>query len=209
MNNISIEFIERSLSSPWDFGNKILYDLCSQNPYHDDVEIIITKVQFIGRIYAAAVERRRNVKNEIASGDSFYTETIAKTFKNSNFDDYIKELQNTDNASIPTLLNVHKKLVDMLVPITGLEKRSFASKYLHFHFRYNFFIYDKRAVDGIKRYITRVPKQYSQYVDPKKTDVEYAKFFCKCLCLQDRIKQIYTKAPEMITLRRIDTMLLR
>lgn len=209
MNDISVDFIENHLWTPWDFGNEILYDLCSKYPYHTDDSIIIAKVLFIGRIYAAAVERRRKMDNEIASGDNFYTETIVNTFRNSNFDDYIKNLQSTDNHSIFTLLEAHKKLVDMLRPITGLEKRSFASKYLHFHFKDKFFIYDSRAIKGMKNHVNRVPSQYRKYINNQRTDVEYAKFFCKCLSFQDLIKSKYTKAPELITPRRIDNMLLR
>jgi hypothetical protein len=209
MNNFSIEFIENHFYTLWDFGNKILYSLCSDNPFHSDDSIIIAKVLFIGRIYAAAVERRRKGNGELVSGDNFYTETIVNTFRNSDFDDYIRKLQVSDENSISLHLEVHKKLVDMLVSITGLEKRSFASKYLHFHFENKFFIYDSRAVASIKKYVKGVPPKYRQFIDHQNTDVEYAKFFCKCLYLQDEIKSKYTKAPELITPRHIDNMLLR
>ncbi len=62
---------------PWDFGNQILYDICRNNFKHDRDDIIIAKILFIGRIYAAAVERRRNKQDVI--NDNFYVDIIAPT----------------------------------------------------------------------------------------------------------------------------------
>ena len=37
--------IERVLSNnKWDFGNKVLYNMCKENPYHNDPDIIVGKV---------------------------------------------------------------------------------------------------------------------------------------------------------------------
>lgn len=209
MDELSVEFIESSLKSPWDFGNSILYDLCSQFPLHEHTPIIIAKTQFIGRIYAAAIERRRKQLDDSTAGDDFYIKTIASTFKNSNFDFHIKKLKELNPDHIFEILEAHKKLVDMLTAITGLEKRSFASKYLHFHFDSMFFIYDSRAVNGLKKYVNRVPKEYNELIVGDDVDTEYAKFFCKCHYLQKLIRGLYSKAPEMITPRVIDNILLR
>ncbi len=46
-------------SKSWDLGNKILYDMCKNNFAHKNNGVIIAKVLFIGRIYAAAIERRK------------------------------------------------------------------------------------------------------------------------------------------------------
>ena len=64
--------------------------MCRKNFNHIEDEIIVAKVLFIGRIYAAAVERRRNKKDDI--NDNFYIDTIAPTFKESKLDDLLDEL---------------------------------------------------------------------------------------------------------------------
>ena len=46
-------------STNWDLGNSVLYNLCENNFDHSSDEKIIAKVWLIGRVYAAAIERRR------------------------------------------------------------------------------------------------------------------------------------------------------
>ena len=46
--------------SPWNVGNKVLYDLCRERPLHTDTQAVLAKIWLIGRAYAAAIERRKN-----------------------------------------------------------------------------------------------------------------------------------------------------
>ena len=118
----------------WDFGNAILYKLCKDNFKHDTDDHILTKVLFIGRIYAAAVERRKNKSNDI--NDNFYTDIVAPTFRKSKLDEQLSKLKiaKTENIeNIKLVLQTHYLLTSMLKKITALDKRSFSSKYLHFH----------------------------------------------------------------------------
>ena len=48
----------------WDFSNKVLYELCSNCPTHKIKYEVLAKIFFIGRIYAAAIERRKNKKSD-------------------------------------------------------------------------------------------------------------------------------------------------
>jgi hypothetical protein len=66
--------------SLWQFGNEILYKLFNDHFEHKTDEHILTKVLFIGRIYAAAVERRKNI-NKIQN-DYFYENEIIPVLKN-------------------------------------------------------------------------------------------------------------------------------
>lgn len=61
-------------SSRWEFGNSILYEMCSNNPYHNQSDIIVGKIWIIGRSYAAAIERRKNASN---TNDDFYYDVVA------------------------------------------------------------------------------------------------------------------------------------
>jgi hypothetical protein len=159
----------------WQLGNEILYRLCADYPAHSEDNVIITKMWLIGRAYAAAVERR-SVKGS-PSGDDFYINCLAPKVRNSEIDLWFQKLREDRTHSKLLTLDVHKKLVDLLKPITGLEKRSFASKYLHFHFPDRFFLYDARAVESVRTYVghTREDKQADADVDR-----DYAVFFDRC-----------------------------
>ncbi len=209
MDSLSSEFIKDRLSSPWDLGNDVLYKLCADHPLHGDPQAILAKTMFIGRIYAAAIERRRKTPEGLAGGDDFYTGPIVDTFKRGGLDKHLRKLSGLNAGAAFEILEAHKALVDMLHGITGLEKRSFASKYLHFHFREMFFIYDSRAVKELKGYVRKVPKEYGHLLDPGRVDVEYAKFFCKCLHLQGIARSRYKGSPMEITPRVIDNILIR
>jgi len=190
----------------WDFGNTILYDLCKKNFNHGDDDKIVAKVLFIGRIYAAAVERRRNKKDGI--NDDFYIDTIVPTFRESNLDNLLNELSIFEQLSVDCIspvLNAHSYLTNLLKRITDLEKRSFCSKYLHFHLPDLFFIYDSRAVIGLRQFTSRVPKDLKEFIDIENVDAEYAKFFVKCFDLKRNIEDHY---QTHITNRQLDNVLI-
>lgn len=192
--------------SVWDFGNAILYKLCKDNFKHDLDEHIITKVLFIGRIYAAAVERRKNKSNDI--NDNFYTDTVAPTFRKSKLDNKLLDLKNLKTEkveNIKSVLQTHNYLTSMLQKITALDKRSFSSKYLHFHLPELFYIYDSRAVKALRQFTSQVPKDLKHILDLDNIDNEYAKFYCKCFDLK---RQIKTQFNIDLTNRQLDNLLI-
>ena len=65
---------------------------------------------------------------------------------------------------------------------SDLNKRSLASKYLHFHVSKLFYIYDARAVKGI-RTLTAIVGRASR--DGNTGDIEYRRFAEKCCRLQE------------------------
>jgi hypothetical protein len=190
----------------WDFGNAILYKLCNENFNHETDDHILTKVLFIGRIYAAAVERRKTKTTDI--NDNFYTETVVPTFRNSKLDEKLSELKDikTENIeNIKTVLQTHYFLVSMLKEITDLEKRSFSSKYLHFHLPNLFYIYDSRAVTALRQFSSQVPKDLKHILELDNIDNEYAKFYCKCFELKRQIKGQF---DIDLTHRQLDNLLI-
>ena len=54
----------------WEFGNSILYQMCKDNPKHDQADVVVGKIWLIGRSYAAAIERRKNADDFL--GDDFW-----------------------------------------------------------------------------------------------------------------------------------------
>lgn len=190
----------------WDFGNKLLYEMCNDTFTHTHDDQILAKVLFIGRIYAVAIERRRNKKETL--GDDFYIDTVAPAFKNSDLDKHLaalKKIKQIGLNEVKQILETHFYLTSFINKITDLNKRSFSSKYLHFHLPELFFIYDSRAVKGIQYFINRVPGNYVHLTQLNTVDENYAKFYCKCFELKKQIEENYHTS---LTNRQFDNLIL-
>lgn len=151
-----------------------------------------------------ALER---VKEKKYSSDNFYTDRVAPEFKKSNIDHLINELKymegNFENSS--KILELHFYLLYMIRNITNMDKRSFASKYLHFHLPKLFFIYDTRAVSALKKIIPVLPLEIKKYSKTLNFDSNYTDFLLRCLYLQ---KIIASNHNIVLTPREIDNLLL-
>lgn len=188
--------------SPWDVGNEVLYALCRTHPLHTDVPSVVAKVWLIGRAYAAAIERRRNKSDQ---NDDFYVEKVGPSIIRSKIDSWIKASKQWDKPgkeSFATLLEVHNRTTQLFSDISGLEKRSLASKYLHFHVPSLFYIYDTRAVEAM-RGLASVVGRAGRANTP--ADNEYRRFAEKCLALQEHIESEF---GICLTPREIDNLLL-
>lgn len=188
----------------WDHGNALLYKLCQENFSHTNDETILTKTLFIGRIYAAAIERR---KKHIGEGnDNFYRDKIIKIFKESDVDERLSKLKYLREIKIDnilTILQTHNYLLTKLESITALKKRSFCSKYLHFHLPDLYFIFDSRSVSALRKFKINIPKELNYIVNSKYVDKEYATFYCKCLVLKENIKKQFGVG---LTTRQLDIL---
>lgn len=199
--------ISECKKTPWDFGNKFLYDLCERNPTHENIDVVLAKIMFIGRIYAAAIERRR--ENLHIDNDNFYIKIAAPNVIESGIDSLLENIKAHSPINIGnmiSILEVHKKLLDKIKGFTGLEKRSFCSKYLHFHAPELFFIYDSRAVNALKRIHWKISEDLRYIVKQNKIDKGYAEFFCKCLWLKAELERIHNMP---FSNRAIDNMLIK
>jgi len=188
----------------WDIGNNVLYDLCKQYPHHNDTRQIVAKVWLIGRSYAAALERRRN-KAEI--NDIFYSDNIASAFKQSDLDQRLFELtsaQADGDENFIKCMYIHKELIDVLHVPTKQHKRSFSSKYLHFHCPENFYIYDSRATEAIRTFNIILTKEMLGQINSMKMDEGYAKFAFICRILKSLIKN---ETEVSLTNRQLDNLL--
>ena len=193
---------EATAPSPWDVGNDVLYSLCRTRPLHTEVPDVIAKVWLIGRSYAAAIERR---KNKVGDNDDFYVEAVGPEIVASDLDVWINEAKQYNRPSVksfPTILKVHNETTQLFSSISGLEKRSLASKYLHFHIPRLFYIYDTRAVHGLSKLGKLLPRAGRSNAN---VDNEYRKFAEKCLSLQEYIISNY---GTTLTPREIDNLLL-
>lgn len=188
----------------WDIGNNTLYDLCRKYPDHTDDKAIIAKVWIIGRTYSAAIERRKPGKAPTPTGDGFYTDHVAPGIRNSPMDEWLSRLMprgSVNYNSLPQILDAHAKVTELFRSLTGLNKRSLASKYLHFHFPTLFFIYDTRAVDAVRK-LSAITAPTSDYGE---ADKEYGPFAERCLQIRDYIKEQY---GSTLTPRQLDNLYL-
>jgi hypothetical protein len=166
---------EATSQTAWDFGNKILYDMCSANPEHKEDQVIIGKIWLIGRTYAAAIERRRTTEG--ALGDAFYETVVARRIRESEIDSWFEAIRKSDANDLALHLEIHFRVMKLFTTISGLEKRSLASKYLHFHFPNHFYIYDSRAQKVISELTEPIGRKIPT---PKEHDDVYARFFLRC-----------------------------
>lgn len=179
-------------------GNQVLYDLCADHPNHDTDEAIIAKFWLIGRAYAAAAERRR--KNDGHAGDDFYTKSLLPVVRESEIDSWFATLK-ADHKNSPNInIRIHKQFVDLLSPITDSDKRSLASKYLHFHFPNRFFLYDLRATNALSEFTPGFRHRSAS----KDADKLYASFYHRCELLKPKLEQHLNRT---ITHRELDCIL--
>jgi len=202
----------------WDFGNKILYKMCKDFPEHKTSNQIVAKVWLIGRAYAASVERQKANK---MSNDDYYKKFVAVNLKESEIDNKLLSLKGitkiTDD-NLPTILSLHFDLINILkdVPKNNdkQNRRSFASKYLHFHLPKLFFIYDSIASTALNCYKkidtglfdnSTLSKTLQDVSTNENLDKEYAAFFLDCYLLKNHVNKKFNKK---FTCRHLDNMLL-
>ncbi len=206
--NEKIKFLEEYLEyatarTPWDLGNQVLYDLCAKYPKHENDSQIIAKIWLIGRSYAASIERRKNKGKDDKEEELFYENIVAPAIRKSELDAYLVKIRRKKKIenSVSDILQTHKYLVDVFQRITKLNKRSLASKYLHFHCPRLFYIYDSRAAESLNQLIkTRTKKEKSINCDS-----QYASFVRKALILSKYIEENYNKH---LTPRELDKIFL-
>jgi len=201
IRNFDINDFNNLKNKKWMLGNNILYKMCSDYPNHTNPEEIRAKIWLIGRAYAASIERRKK-SNKKHINDDFYDYAIKKFIKfneENEFDKKLKLLKGKEfsEENLKEILKLHGCLTRFFYRLTGLEKRSLASKYLHFH-NLIFPMYDSRASNLIKSIVMGKTQKLGG-------DNKYSAFCQRVLFLYDFIKKENGKPP---TLREIDTYLI-
>lgn len=190
------------MTASFDWGNEVLYRMCREDPLHNDLSVIVGKMWIIGRTYSASVERKAGPK--MVEGQNFYLRQVAPKIKGSKIDQWISRVSGIQRVTADNLdltLECHKRVTDLLAEISGIEKRSLASKYLHFHVPGAFFIYDSIT----SRAVSSLTKPDRRRVDSKAADGSYASFCRRCLTLRESLER---KKRREITNRELDDYLL-
>lgn len=206
--NIEIQSLKKCIAgNRWNFGNEILYEMCRKNPKHKNADVVVGKIWLIGRSYAAAIERRQNT-SEIVSGDDFYFNVVAPKMLEigEELDNRIEELTKYDaitKDALKAITDTHLFLTNVFLDISGQNKRSLASKYLHFHVPNMFYIYDSRAVREARRYV-KLEKRLKTSLAPF-GDKEYIELVTRLYTFQEYVEDRYGMS---MTPRDIDSFLL-
>jgi hypothetical protein len=202
MQKINCRKLQRVIGvSAWNLSNEILYEMCRKHPRHESNEEIIAKVLMIGRVYSAAIERRKNVEN---TSSMFYLKQVAPGIRKSKIDKWLDTLRGFEHPTSENciqIMAVHKKVTNLFSKISGLEKRSLSSKYLHFHFPDLFFIYDSRSSTAIRQ----VEQTSIWNSDLVEYDYAYAKFFLRCMAF---VEKVNSECRIYLTPRQLDKYLL-
>lgn len=191
--------------SKWDTSNNVLYELCSRYPAHIDDGEVLAKILLVGRVYAAAIERRRN-KEDDHENDRFYTHVVAPAIISSGMDEWLHRARTAVPGTphgTQVLVEVHGLTTSLFSEISDLEKRSLASKYLHFHVRGLFYIYDSRAVEALREFSAILPRATRT---EGRGDNEYRKFAEKCNALVAYCESQFGLRPSP---RQVDNLLLK
>ncbi len=184
---------KESFNFGWNEVNAFLYKVCESDLKGCKPETIACRLILIGRTYSAALER--NNKHLDLSTDDIYSQVsnlkiwkeTAKRLKTLKPDDYAE------------MISIHDDLVKALEGIVENKKISLVSKFLHFHRKDCFYIYDSQA------------REASLYLMPDRLRLpinsqvlysdEYARFCHRVDCIRKEIN------PKL-TLREIDDFLL-
>jgi len=187
----------------WAQGDEVLYEMCRRDPCHSDVQPVVAKMWLIGRSYAAAIERKR--PKDGSTAEDFYSR-IARRLIDSDLDDQISGLNRMTKLepdSVDGLLDVHAAVIGLLKPDTGDAKRSFASKYLHFHCPTVVPIYDSLAEAAIYAALGR--ERVRTRVSSPDHDGAYRTFVARVLHLRSELEDEYGIS---LSPRQMDRLLL-
>jgi len=164
----------------------------------------LPKVWLIGRAYSAALERGKNAgPHGDLSNDEFYAKVPA-AMRDPAFGRALRplaKLTDVDRISSGVVLTAHARLVEVFQELTGKDKRSLASKYLHFHYPHLFFIYDSRAADAVR--MCGLP---TVSIDARRGfDRTYAQFVCAALGVREFVSERF---EVLLSPRQLDRLLI-
>jgi len=187
----------------WQVGNEAIYKMCREHRGHADKCVVASKVWLIGRSYAASIERFMNAD---VGGEDFILKKVAPRLLRWHLDKWLDGVPRYKWAFVhrPDLaVTIHGRLLQRLKPLLARNPRSFASKYLHFHHRELFPIYDSRAVAAI-RLVTPDSRQIDS-IRARAADEEYLKF---CTRLRWLLLEVQARFGVRLALREVDNLLL-
>lgn len=109
-------------------------------PRHTSLEQVFAKISLVNRVYRANIERKRKgAEWELAEHlvDNKFDNTITP----------LKKIRKFDAGTLPEIVGVHERFVNIAKKALRVRAASFCSKYLHFHCPMIIPIFDSRAYE--------------------------------------------------------------
>jgi hypothetical protein len=196
---------ERTEPANGSIGNDVLYKMCKEYPLHNNANEVHSKLWLIGSAYSATLERNKIGKTR----DKIFFDVVKEITKhNKELDKMIKKLKPiTDGGTMIAALETHFIFMDIFASATEQNKRSLASKYLHFHRPNVFYIYDSNAKTALTKLVKGSVGKISESCDVE-YDAEYAAFCAKAHYLRTKINKERDE-EAWLTVREFDSLLLK
>lgn len=196
--------------------DKHLYDLCHKYSDHDSYNAINAKLYIIGRTYATGIERKMKKKEGANEQQGFNIEKLTDYFyqNRNNLNKIWAKLKGLraplNENKLKIIIENHGKLVSLLQPVMRNQKgkskkespRSFASKYLHFHFP-AVPIFDSWAESSL-RGLYHWKDHFEIFSKPQNADEQYFRFILRFWWLYQDAKRQSNK----VNVKYLDNYLL-
>jgi hypothetical protein len=169
----------------WSRTYETIRDLCRRRSGHSSRNDIYAKIIFVGRGYAAGVERKGVTPRDLAH----FMER-----KGKEIDQLIDRLPGSRTLSVGCLnavLDAHRDFVKILHRRFRTRFPSFASKYLHFH-RPIVPIFDREADKELRKHereLNARTNELKRLIPKDKYDPKYWKFALMFLALTEKVSE--------------------
>jgi hypothetical protein len=146
-------------------------------PGHKSPEQVFAKISLVNRVYRANIQRRKK-------GAEW---KLAELLVDKNFDNTInplKKIRKFDSKTLPEIVGVHNRFVNIAKNTLRIRAASFCSKYLHFHFPKIIPIFDSKSYDTAWTLV-------GEEIDTNRDGVGDYEYFCLALlALTEKLKRL-------------------
>ena len=160
-------------------------------PNHTSPEQVFAKISLVNRIYRTNIQRRRK--------DAEWK--LAELLVDKKFDNAItplKTIKNLDAATLPEIVGIHERFVNIAKKVLRVRATSFCSKYLHFHFPKIIPIFDSKAYETAWKLVGN---------EINDSDMGISDYGCYCLTILNLIEKLNIYGIRSANLKAIDYLL--
>ncbi|WP_298370626.1 hypothetical protein [Azospirillum sp.] len=184
------------------FGNDVLYRMCQERPKHELKGDVFSKIWLIGSSYSASLKRGANQDNPLEKVTDAMT-----SINNQNQNRVDCLIQSVSRINCLTTENIHislaahSKFLSILSEVIDLNRRSFASKYLHFHAPQAFFIFDSVVNKNIRSQLKEWGVHQNSFRisdNIKEFDETYSSYCLRAIYYRDEIMRKPDATPREV-----------
>ena len=178
------------------YGNDVLYRMCVDHPNHTVPDDVYSKLWIIGNAYSVSLQRKAGIKNALKKAASVLIENDVDVLISS-----VDCIDHLTNENLHISLDAHARFRRILGKVAALDRRSLASKYLHFHRPKAFFIFDSVVNIHIRQRLRATEKACRRFKIQEswsEFDKEYASYCLRAIYYRDNILKCVNATPREI-----------